>query len=57
MPRIPYSFSRMLCHIAIGFIGGMLFLGGTGSSHPDQAGTSLHAELLRFLSSGPLAKP
>lgn len=36
MPRIPYSISRMLCHILIGFIGGTLFLKSAGASHSVQ---------------------
>jgi len=47
----------MLCHIVIGFVGGLFFLGTTATKHPDRPGTPLKTEVLHFLSTSPFAKP
>jgi len=57
MPPISYSLSRMLCHIAIGFFGGLLFISTSATSPPDRAGSPQKTELLRFLSTAPSARP
>jgi len=61
MPRIPYSVSRMLCHILIGFIGGTLFLTSASTSHglqtPGEPGAIAPAEHLPAPAVWPIARP
>lgn len=59
MPRIPYSVSRMLCHIMIGFIGGTIFLSSASNTHKVQGktGANAPAEHRPILTTWPLSKP
>ena len=61
MPKIPYSVSRMLCHIMIGVIGGTIFLTSASSSHTVQVkgklGANTQAEHRPILTTWPLSKP